>query len=490
MKSINDDFNSYITQRDQQINTKTTPSIDEKIKLPTIWAFEVFPPEFIENFYHGIEKLQWLDEKIDSMDNFQDTLHDLRHRLTGGGWINLGYIRDDSALHTIPRSRTAKLPNGIQSIRASIFQPIPSTTILICQFFLDDDLSDVIDKSLRKNYQTYKQKTKFGYRIMDVEHQKRETIHLELEFLNNLCSTWIKDHFAGLYASDDIQEEHPTCAFLTLEKGIPFEEKEFKGDYLSILDMHNNFDAWTSGALQGIHLSFPRKENSVRKSLILSGNINEILKDEDLKLYGDEKENRVLNYLQYLDHTFGTWVLNVLLESYIYKITDLRDLYGKTDVHDRKKAISTITALDQEVLKSQKNILSFIDEMKYYTDNEIFFMREIYEFEAMNKTWHKEKLFAGIRKTIIYRLDLLSQNQKILKETSSAVREINTLITSDYLADTNIIIQKSMKKMTIAILILTMVSTIATVISVIGYNDVKSFVKEKYKLINERKSAS
>lgn len=478
--AIDEDLEYFRSQRDQQINAETTPPVDEKIKIPTIWAFEVFPPEFIENFHRGIEQLQWIDEKIDSLDNFQDTLHDLRHRLTGGGWINLGYIRDDSARQTIPRSRTAKLPIGIQSIRASIFQPIPSTTILICQFFLDDDLSDVIDKSLRKNYQTYKQKTKFGYRIMDVEHQKIETINFELAFLNNLCSTWIKDHFTGLYASDNIQEEHPTCAFLTLEKDIPFKEKEFTRDYLSILDMYNNFDAWTSDKLQGIHLSFPRKENSIRKSLILSGNINEILKDEDLKFYGDTKENRVLNYLQYLDHTLGTWVLNVLLESYIYKITDLRDLYGRTDVHDRKKAISTITALDQEVLKSQKNILSFIDEMKHYTDNEVFFMHEIYEFEAMNKSWHKGKLFAGMRETIRYRIDLLSQNQKILKETSSAVREINTLITSDYLADTNMIIQKGMKRMTIVILILTIVSTVATVISVIGTNNVKSFVKEKF----------
>lgn len=475
--AIDEDIEYFRSQRDQQINAETTPPLDEKIKIPSIWAFEVFPPEFIENFHRGIEQLQWIDEKIDSLDNFQDTLHDLRHRLTGGGWINLGYIRDDSAARTIPRSRTAKLPKGIQSIRASIFQPIPSTTILICQFFLDDDLSNVIDQSLRKNYQTYKQKTKFGYRIMDVENQKREAINFELEFLNNLCSTWIKDHFKGLFASDNFQEEHPTCCFLTFEKAYPLEDTEYKRDYLSILNMRDHFDAWTSDKLQGIHLSFPRKENSIRKSLILTGNINEILKDEDLHFYGDTKENRILNYLQYLDHTLGTWVLNVLLDSYIYKITDLRDLYGKTDTQNRKKAISTITALDQEVLKSQKNILSFIHEMKHYTDNEIFFMHEIYEFEAMNKSWHKNKLFAGMQETIRYRIDLLSQNQKILKETASAVREINTLITSDYLADTNMIIQKSMKRMTIAILVLTVISTISTVVSVIGIEKIKPLLK-------------
>jgi len=30
------------------------------------------------------------DEKIDALDDFQDTLHDMRHRAAGGGWINLG----------------------------------------------------------------------------------------------------------------------------------------------------------------------------------------------------------------------------------------------------------------------------------------------------------------------------------------------------------------------------------------------------------------
>lgn len=479
MKEIDKALEYFHTQKDLQINTKTTPPNDEKIKIPTIWAFEVFPPEFIENFYQSIERLGWLEEKSDSLDNFQDILHYFRHSFTGGGWLNLGYIIDDTAQQTSPRSRTAKLPNGIKLIRASLFQPIPSTTILICQFFLNDDLSCMIDETLRKNYQTYKQKTKFGYRFMDVKNQKKEAVALDLEFLNNLCSGWMKENFAGLYASDNIQEEHPICSFLTFEKNILFEVKEFKIDYLYILDMYNNHDTWVSDQLQGVYLSFPRKENSIRESLILSGNIQEILKDEDLSHYGETNEDRILNYLRCLDCTLGTWVLNVLLDSYIYKISDLRDLYGKPDIHDRKKAISTITALDQEVLKSQKNILSFIYEMKHYTENELVFMNNIYEFEALNKSWHRNKLFVGMREDIKYKIDLLSQSQKILQETSNAVREINTLITSDYLADTNIKMQDSMKTMTKVMLFLAIISTIFTVLSAFVTDNDKNNMRKK-----------
>ena len=44
-------------KRDPKENLETTPPSDEKIKIPCIWAFEVFPPEYIENFHKSIEYL-------------------------------------------------------------------------------------------------------------------------------------------------------------------------------------------------------------------------------------------------------------------------------------------------------------------------------------------------------------------------------------------------------------------------------------------------
>lgn len=361
-----------------------------------------------------------------------------------------------------------------------MIQFIPSTTILVCQFNFEDDLANIIDDSLRETYKTYKKKIKHGYRFESVEHQKKNSINLNREYLNNICSTWLKENFAGIYASDLIKEEHPVCTFLTLEKNIPFMKDEHKwNDYMSLLDIDNDFDAWQNEKLQGLYLKLPREKNSVRKSLLLTGNINEMLKDEDLKFYGQTKEPSVLNFLQYLDYTFGTWVLSTLLDSYIYKITDLRDLYGKTDINNLSQSISTITELDHQVIKSQKNILPFISEIKHYCENQSYFMHEIYEFSPLNEHANQERqLFHTLRESMIYRIELLEQNEKILKETANAARQINTVVSSDNLANTNLRMQKSMHKMTIVILFLTLISTLSAVVSIMGKESIDEIKKD------------
>ena len=480
MKKHDIDMDHFHNERDPKTNAETTPPIDEKVRIPAIWAFEVFPPAHIKNFHQSIAKLGWIDEKLDALDEFQDTLHDMRHRVAGGGWINLGWIIDESASQTMPRSKTAKLPIGVKSIRASLLQFIPSTTILVCQFNFEDDLANILEKPLRQPYKTYKKKNKHGYSFITVEHQKKETINLNREYLNNICSTWLKENFNGIFASNLIQDEHPVSTLLTLKKNIPFSKGyHIRGDYLSMLGLNDDFDAWKNEKIKGLCLLFPREKNSVRKSLILTGNINEILKDEDLQAYGQTKESSVLNYLQYLDYTLGTWVLSTLLDSYIYKITDLRDQYGQTNTNDISQSISTITALDHQVLESHKNILPFISEVKHYCENEAYFMHEVYEFSPLNERFNRERhLFSSIREAIIYRIGLLEQNAKILKETADAARQINTAISSDILAKTNIKMQNSMHKMTTIILILTLISTLSVVVSIVGKERVKGVKDE------------
>ncbi len=359
VKKYDKDLDYYLSVRDPKTNAETAPPNDEKVRIPAIWAFEVFPPAYIENFHQSINRLGLVDE-------FQATLCDMHHRVAGWrDWTNFGWIIDNSATQTFPHSKTAQLPNGVHSIRVSLLQFIPSATILVCQFNFEEDLANILENKLRNVYKTFKEKTKDGYSFVSVECQKKDSINLNREYLNKICSTWLKENFAGIYASDLIREEHPTCIFLTLEKEIPFMNNDCKwNNYMSLLGIDNDFDVWKNEKLQGLYLKLSREEKSVRKSLLLTGNINEILKNEDLNFYGETKESSVLNFLQDLDYTLGLWVLSALLDSYMYKITDLQDLYGKIDINNLSQSISTITELDRQIIKSQKNILPFVSEAK------------------------------------------------------------------------------------------------------------------------------
>lgn len=453
------DMEYFHKERDPKDNFETTPPSDEKIRIPCLWAFEVFPPEYIGNFYESIDRLGWLNERMDSLDDFQDTLLEMRHRVGGGGWLNLGVIVDKSDKRHWTNPRKANLPKGINYIHASIFQAIPSTTILICQFIFEDDLANILEEPLQKSYETYTKKHKYGYRIIGVEHQKKDAVDLNKEYLNSICSNWLKENFAGLYASDLIRDEHPVCMFLTLEKNIPFSKSNSFYDYLSILEINQQWDIWASDKLEGLYLQYKKDKTAIRRSLLLTGNIHHILQNEDIEHYGETKEARVVNYFQYLDHTFGTWVLSELLDSYIYKITDLRDLYGKMDMSNLHQSIKTITKLDHQVLKSQKNIIPFIVELKNYCNGIGYFMHNIYEFKYLDQSsFRKGNLFSSMRESMLSRIDLLIENEKVLKETANATRQISATISSDNVAETNIGLQKSMLRMTIVMLILTVIS--------------------------------
>ena len=108
------------------------------------------------------------------------------------------------------------------------------------------------------------------------------------------------------------------------------------------------------------------------------------MEDENIKLYGNNKASATLNSLTHsLDNTLGTWVLHVLLNSYSYKINDLRDLYGKSNKKSLKQSISTLSELDYEVLQAQKNIIPFISEMKHFCKDNFSFMHNIKEFISL-----------------------------------------------------------------------------------------------------------
>lgn len=449
---------------DPKENLETTPPSDEKIRILCIWAFEVFPPEYIENFDKSIEKLGWGEEKIEAADYFQETLYSMRHQNYARGWINLGYIVDESNESIMSGVRKGKLPKGVKQINASIFQPIPSTTILICQFIFQDELACNIEKVLRKEYKTYLQENKKSVSFIRPENQKRNAIKLELEFLNSICSNWLKENFNGLYSYSFINENHPTCHLITLEKNIPFEKNDdtrHYNSYMSILNLNNIYDGWIDKKQNGLYLSISSWRDSVRKSLVLSYNeqSNKILEEEHIKMYGYDKSSATLNSLTHgLDNNLGIWVLNVLLNSYSYKINSLRDLYGNSNKKNFKQSLSTLSELDHEVVQVQKNIIPFISEMKYFCkDNSNFIGKEF--ISLANKTNSISELFQNIKSSIQFQIELLEQNQKMLKETSTAVREVNGLLVSDKIAETNIKLQKSIKLMTIVILILTCITT-------------------------------
>lgn len=476
----------YHNEVDSESNAKTTPPHEEKIRIPALWAFEVYTPSYIANFHDGVSKLGWSQDIWSVNTDFQDTLNEMRYRASGSGWINLGYIVDDTNNLWRPSIKKAKLPEGTKSIKASLLQFLPSTTILACKFILNDDMASSIESPLRDIYSTYKEKTNNGYRIIDVLHQKKDAVVLAREFLKNLCTSWFADNFPGLFSSGYLDGNFPVCELITFEVHAPYQkiDEKSRDNFLSMLDLDHNFYAWQSDELKGLFLQFTEQKNKQLNNMVLSGNINDMLADKDLKAYGETTKDKIINYLSYMDNSLGIWVLLVLAKAFERRITILRDSYGAYDINNQKNSASILMNLDRQVLDFQKNAIPFIHELKSYCNHEKYFMHDVFEFKAIHEMRKSDDgFFNSIRKRLLFYSDLLNDNEKLLRNTAEANRQIAAAKSSNFLAQTNIGLQKRMNWMTLIILILTIVLAISAIFELKKTFDFNNILEWFYRLI-------
>jgi hypothetical protein len=456
----------YHKKLDPEKNAQTTPPEEEKIRIPALWAFEVYTPSYIASFHRGVSKLGWSEEEAALSPSFQDSLNRFRYKASGSGWINLGHIVDVSEKTSWPGIRKAELPHGIQSIQASLLQFLPSTTILACQFRFKHDLARSIENPLKDVYSTYKEKAKIGYRVIDVLSQKRHAVAVARAYLKKLCTSWLAYNLPGLFSSGCLGVDFPACEFITFEKHVPFQKIEGKShdNFLWILDLANDFDAWQSDELEGLFLQWPPSNNYQMNNLVLAGNINRILTNKDISDFGQTAEGRILNFLSFIDNSLGRWVLLVIATAFEKRITKLRDSYGEAGIDYLYSGSSISLELDRQILDIQKNTIPFIHELKGFCEQEWLFMHDVFEFKAINDMRKKgDPLFSSIRRSLLSHADLLDRNERSLRNTADANRQIVAVKSSNYLAQTNIALQKRLNWMTFLLLLLTIVLAVSAI---------------------------
>jgi len=461
-----DDITHFHKDHDPISNAKTTPPKEEHIRIPAIWAFEAYTPSYISNFYDGIKELGWNEDAWDDNVELKDMLNGLRHTTTGSDWINLGYIVDEENKTSQPGTRKAKLPDGVESIKASIFQFLPSTTILACKFKMKDDLARLIEDPIRETYSTNKERTKDGYRIIDVYQQKKDAIVLTREYLKNLCTSWLTNNLPGLFSAGYLNGEYPACELIIFEKHVPYQKIDGKENksYPAILEIENSYYAWECDDLKGVYLQSRDYLHENKNSIVLLGNINEMLASIDLRGYGNTTEDRILNYLNYIDNSLGTWVLLILVQLFEKQVNMLRDKYGE---HDINMDVSSLIDLDRQLIELQKNTVPFIHELKDFCMDETCFMHDIFEFKAIHKMRNKEVgLFASIRERLLFYADKLKNNEALLRDAANSIRQITATEVSKYLAKTNIQLQKRMSLMTLVILLLTILTAVSAALEI------------------------
>jgi hypothetical protein len=289
---------------------------------------------------------------------------------------------------------------------------------------------------------------------------------LAREYLKSLCASWFVDNFPGFFSSGYPQEAFPTCELITLEKHIPYQKVDGRArdNFLSMLELASNFDAWQSDELEGLFLQLPEGTGKRIDNLILSGNTDDILTNKDLAGYGQTREGQILNYLSCLDTSLGIWVLFIVSKTFERHLTQLRDSYGELDIDSLKDSVKDLVYLDKQVLGLQKDAIPFIHELKDFCSDETYCMHDVIEFSPIHESRKKQSgLFKSMRETLMFRMELLDRNERLLRDTADASRQIAYATSSYYLAQTNISLQRWLIVMTLVILLLTAVLVLSEI---------------------------
>lgn len=445
----------YHNVQDPKDNAATKPPPGEDIRVPTVWAIEVYPPTFIENLWNGLGNLGVLNSRRSSA--VGDFLENIRTRAFGGGWVNLDpIVRNEKFLfHGVK----GPLPDDVSEIRLSLHQLLPSTTILICQFFLEGDTVSSVEAALQAEYTTYTIPKGSAISFIDVGIQKEEAVAVARKLIYTKCTNWINEYLPGYFCSDRSSFSPPTCDLITFKLNDLFEveKQNIWRSYLGTLDLDSEFYQWKNDDIHGLYLQVDNPRNKYPNCITLTGKIDKILSNVDTKGYGKDHESQILNWFRYLDTTLATWALQVLSIDIEKQLLKARDLYGTVDISTADKTIDRLFELDHTYSFLQRNLIPFANDLKKYCKYESAFMHDIYEFTPIKDRKYKNKLFCNIRKNLLMLSEELISVESQINITASRLGQIVSAKSNDNLARSNFKLQKQVAIMSFAVLLLTIV---------------------------------
>jgi len=451
----------YKNKRDPKINASTTPPADEAVRVPSIWVLEAFTPTLVGALRRGAEKLNWLESDRALNPDFPDRVNELRSQAWGGGSLNLGYILPIGTRLGLSPNRVAPLPAGIAAIHASILQPFPSTTLLCCQFLLEDDLANSLEQPLREVFATYSQPIGSGItRIVTVDQQKEQAVELSREALRTICAEWVAEYFPGHFRSELGGKSAPTCELITFAKQGDFNIQRSGAEphFLQMLSLERTPDIWVSDDLPGLLLQVRRRAAQSPGRAVLFGNADLALAGKDLGAYGATKEEQLTRWCHDLDWTLGAWALSQVAQDFIAEIGKTRDAYGSVDLSSASSGAANIWELERGFLHLQRNAIPFAHDLAVYCESEGRFMHEVYEFRPTFHLGFERKLFGDMRVWLKEAAAHIQEAEKQVRAIGAQAGRMISAVTNERLAQTNIRLQRWMFVMTGAVLLLTLLT--------------------------------
>lgn len=388
----------------------------------------------------------------------------LRESSIGGGWLNLGLIDHPGTQRFLGHHRTAPLPDDVEYAIGALYGLTSSITCIVMGFVLTEEYSRRFDQALRRKHQTYCAPTRRsrGYRIYSPVHQKEAEIRSIRSAIRKASAGWFRTYLPGLFSSGALKGEIPTCEFVTLHKARPFPKKVQGGampeEYLQLLDMDYDSDAWESTDMAGLKFAWPMlRDRENRFHAIIATNEGDI-DQEKLRAYGGADDR--LSYVAYVDEhvndLLSRWSLLAVLSGFERHLNATRDS-ATLRPDGRQKPVGLLEALGALISQSG-DISAASSDLSHFAKHEGMFTHEVATFKPCNSLLYRDQsteLGKILRQTI-------AERSVWIHSADRSIRDLMIHYGSIVGAWENIRLQKSLKWLTVVITILTAVMAYST----------------------------
>jgi hypothetical protein len=163
-----------------------------------------------------------------------------------------------------------------------------------------------------------------------------------------LAAGWFRTHLPGLFAGGMMAGECPICEFITLREAIPFPGREERdratGEWLRLLDIDHDFDAWQAEELPGLKFTWPLLRDTEGRFHAVIAAREDAFPGDRLQGYGGGGRIGYVLYVdEYVRGLLSRWALLGVLTGFERHLNNIRDS-ATFDPHHRAKPLELLKA--------------------------------------------------------------------------------------------------------------------------------------------------
>jgi hypothetical protein len=439
---------------DDADNARTTPPDNERVEFHSVWMVEVFPPSSSVTLGGALRRLP--SGGIYRDQDLGDDVARARRYPLGGSWWNLGVFYN--RLHGAVRvgGAAVELPPQVDHLLLSLYAITPSLACAVGQFVLTDAAGSSLDSIVRTHYTTRAERKPHGaVGVRRPAEIKRDLVAEELDRVHDDCRSWFQDNLPGAFSQGLLDGRVPTCCFLTLKEIRPLSEESRLG-YIEPLGIDMSSMALTSDDLPGLRLSESTGVHRTAHTFLLAGKTDEIFPgNNDLGGHGRGRDGFTVALWMRLNRFMAIWGLERTLLGYEMAFGRLRDSFAAARPASIRENLSSLAVASENVAKLSGDAQAVASDAGRLAEDRHLFEKELPIFEPVEpELWRLEGTWTEMLR------DSIEVSARRVRENEAVARDLEVTRASIISSRTNLSLQVSLRRLTVFLVILTIVLVI------------------------------